>query len=69
MESASYENIMLNLGVDHAEEVLFATDSVGEAEAAREAGWQVALVVRPGNAQLPADHGVRVVTSMHDLLV
>lgn len=40
-EKASYDNIALSLGVDAPEELLFATDSIEEAEAAVAAGWQV----------------------------
>lgn len=47
--------------------IMFATDSIAEAEAAAEAGWQVALTVRSGNKPLPSKHDFRVISSMQDL--
>jgi enolase-phosphatase E1 len=38
------------------EEILFLSDVVGETAAARQAGMQTALCLRPGNAEPPADH-------------
>lgn len=68
VEAASYKEIALSLGVDSASEVLFATDNILEAQAAQQAGWRVALTVRPGNKPLPRDHAFRVIQSMHELL-
>ena len=68
VEAGSYHNIALSLGVDAAEQICFATDNIKEAEAASQAGWQVALAVRPDNEALPAQHPFRVVTSMSQLL-
>ena len=39
-----------------------------EAEAAQTAGMQAVLVLRPGNKELPLDHGFRTVSSMKELL-
>ena len=63
VESSSYRNIALSLGVDSPGEVLFATDNILEAEAAAAAGWQVVLADRPGNAALPAGHKFAVADS------
>jgi 2,3-diketo-5-methylthio-1-phosphopentane phosphatase len=52
----SYTKIVESVGMD-AETVLFATDKHAEAVAADEAGLQVLLLTRPGNAPLPDDHG------------
>lgn len=70
VEESSYKEIALTIGVDDPHSVLFATDSVKEAEAAAAAGWQVALTVRPGNPALPdsAAKSFRIVHSMADLL-
>ncbi|KAK9830349.1 hypothetical protein WJX72_011208 [[Myrmecia] bisecta] len=68
VESASYKNIAASLGVDEPSQVLFATDVVAEADAATAAGWQVALVTRPGNAELPAGCKHRVISSLAQLL-
>lgn len=70
IEEGSYRDLALSIGVDSPEEILFATDSLPEAEAAVAAGWQVALTVREGNkplpsAGLPTD---RLITTMADLL-
>jgi methylthioribulose-1-phosphate dehydratase len=56
VESASYADICATLGVGGgagARRVLFATDSLPEAVAARAAGMQAVLTVRPGNNALP----------------
>lgn len=51
-EAASYTAITEKIGCK-PEEVLFLTDIVKEAEAARTSGMQAALVSREGNAPLP----------------
>lgn len=58
------------MGLDLPSQITFATDVHGEAVAAKEAGWEAVLVVRPGNKPLPADAGVkfRVVESLEELL-
>ena len=68
VEAASYNNILLSLGLDSPAQVLFATDNIKEADAAVAAGWQVGLTVRQGNAPLPAGHKHRVIHSMTELL-
>ncbi|CAG9461068.1 unnamed protein product [Pedinophyceae sp. YPF-701] len=70
VEAASYRNIALSLGVDASDEILFATDSAAEAEAATAAGWRAVLVDRPGNKPLPAKlpRGVPVVKDVTGLL-
>ncbi|MEW5305998.1 MAG: hypothetical protein WDW36_008504 [Sanguina aurantia] len=66
--SSSYTDIALSLGVDSNSEILFATDILAEAQAAIAAGWKAVLVERPGNKPLAAGHGIRVITSLQDLL-
>eukprot|EP00798_Chlamydomonas_sp_ICE-L_P022241 gene22241-29310_t len=68
VEARSYKEIYLNLGCDSPSDILFATDNILEGIAAKEAGWSVVMVERPGNKALPADHGFRVITSMTDFL-
>ena len=68
LEARSYRDIALSLGVDSASEILFATDVLGEALAAKAAGWQAVLVSRPGNKPLAAGHGFREITTMKDLV-
>jgi len=68
VDSSSYDNIALSLGVDKPSQIIFATDSILEAEAAVTAGWQVALTVRPGNKPLPVQHSFRIIHSMQELV-
>ena len=68
LEARSYRDIALSLGVDSPSELLFATDVLGEAVAARAAGWQAVLVSRPGNKALAAGHGFREITTLKDLV-
>jgi enolase-phosphatase E1 len=51
-EARSYRNIAEQLQ-GGPEEILFATDVYQEAQAAREAGLQTVLMLRPGNRPLP----------------
>ena len=50
VEAASYKEISLSLGVDSGDEVLFATDILAEAVAAKEAGWNAVLQMLPRNS-------------------
>ena len=64
----SYADIILTLGYpDKPSEILFVTDIIGEAIAAKDAGMQAVISVRPGNAKLPMNHGFPVINSF-DLL-
>jgi len=55
-ESKSYTEICLFLGVDKPSDVVFVTDILEEAEAARDAGITAVIVVRPGNMPLNAEY-------------
>jgi len=55
-EPASYLQIADAFGLPPAE-ILFLSDVTAELAAARQAGLQTALCLRPGNAEPPADHG------------
>jgi len=55
-EAASYEQIAAAFGFPPAE-ILFLSDVVAELGAARAAGMQTALCIRPGNATAEASHG------------
>eukprot|EP00873_Tetraselmis_striata_P006205 jgi/Tetstr1/426469/TSEL_016770.t1 len=69
VESASYKSIQDTLGADSAGSILFATDLYPEAKAALDAGWQVVLVVRPGNKPLPPEAaGIRTIHSLAELV-
>ncbi len=55
-ELASYQRIAGEFGIP-AQDVLFLSDVVAELDAARSAGLQTALCVRPGNAEVADGHG------------
>jgi enolase-phosphatase E1 len=54
-EARSYANIAKNVGLP-AEKILFLSDVVAELDAARKAGMQTGLMLRPGNAAVDGDH-------------
>ncbi|CAK9868224.1 unnamed protein product [Sphagnum jensenii] len=66
-EAPSYSEICLTVGVDSPSHITFATDVLAEAVAAKQAGLQAVLVLRPGNAPLPPDHGFRTISSLLEL--
>ena len=66
-EAPSYAEILLYLGVDKPSDVLFLTDVVEEAAAAKAVGMDAVISDRPGNSPLPPKHGFRVVTDFDDI--
>lgn len=66
-ETRSYVEISESVGVDHPSEVLFITDVYQEAIAAKAAGLEVVISIRPGNGPLPESHGFRTVNSFADI--
>ncbi|XP_065043985.1 probable bifunctional methylthioribulose-1-phosphate dehydratase/enolase-phosphatase E1 1 isoform X1 [Musa acuminata AAA Group] len=66
-ESRSYFEISVSVGVDEPSQVLFVTDVYAEAVAAKAAGLQVLISVRPGNAPLPENHGFKTIKSFADI--
>jgi len=62
-DAASYSKIAGQLELDPAK-VLFVSDITAELDAARPAGMQTALSIRPGNAAVPEFNGHRTVTSL-----
>ncbi|KAM0934913.1 putative acireductone synthase [Dioscorea sansibarensis] len=66
-EPHSYFEISQSVGVDEPSQVLFLTDVYQEAVAAKAAGLEVIISVRPGNAALPENHGFRTVTSFAEI--
>lgn len=67
-ESGSYERIVSDLKVEPGR-VLFLTDILGEAQAAIRAGLQSHIVVRPGNAPVSDDCGIRKIHTFHEITV
>ncbi|RID40867.1 hypothetical protein BRARA_J00876 [Brassica rapa] len=66
-ESKSYKEITETLGVDDPSEILFVTDVYQEATAAKAAGLEAIISIRPGNASLPENHGFKTVTSFSQI--
>jgi enolase-phosphatase E1 len=61
----SYQLIAADLGVK-ADEILFISDVAAELDAARDAGFQTLLCVRPGNYPQP-DHDHRIISSFDEV--
>jgi enolase-phosphatase E1 len=55
-EAASYASIAAAFALP-TRKILFLSDVPAELDAARQAGLQTGLVLRPGNAAVPPDHG------------
>ena len=68
-EAASYTDIVKYLGVDSPSNIMFVTDIIEEAIAAKEAGLQVVVSIREGNAPLPTKHEFRTVTTFDELVI
>ncbi|KAJ3671883.1 hypothetical protein LUZ60_007962 [Juncus effusus] len=66
-ETSSYSEIAQYLGVDDPSQILFVTDVHQEALAAKSAGFEVVISIRPGNAPLPQDHGFKTITSFVEI--
>ena len=62
-ESSSYRAIAAAIGADPGR-LLFCSDVVAELDAAREAGWQVVRVRRPGEPHAVEDSAYPEVTEM-----
>ncbi|CAM0150165.1 unnamed protein product [Urochloa decumbens] len=66
-ETKSYFEISQSLGVDSPSQILFITDVFQEAVAAKNAGYDVIISIRPGNAPLPDNHGFRTIKSFSEI--
>ncbi|KAI0492796.1 hypothetical protein KFK09_027072 [Dendrobium nobile] len=66
-EPRSYFEISQSVGVDTPSQILFVTDVYQEAIAAKAAGLDVIISIRPGNAPLPDYHGFQTVTSFAEI--
>jgi enolase-phosphatase E1 len=64
-ESPSYAAIATEMGVEPAA-CLFFSDSIGELDAARAAGFDTRLTVRPGNAPVDDSHGHAMISSLEN---
>ncbi|XP_050943885.1 probable bifunctional methylthioribulose-1-phosphate dehydratase/enolase-phosphatase E1 isoform X2 [Cucumis melo] len=66
-ETRSYVEIRESVGVDKPSEILFVTDVFQEAVAAKAAGLDVNISIRPGNAPLPDNHGFKTIQSFSEI--
>ncbi|XP_073143785.1 probable bifunctional methylthioribulose-1-phosphate dehydratase/enolase-phosphatase E1 1 [Henckelia pumila] len=66
-ETKSYIEITQSLGVDNPSEILFVTDVYQEATAAKAAGLEVIISIRPGNGPLPENHGFKTIQSFSEI--
>ncbi|KAK3118705.1 hypothetical protein QOZ80_9BG0704740 [Eleusine coracana subsp. coracana] len=66
-ETRSYSEISQSLGVDSPSQILFITDVFQEAVAAKNAGFEVIISIRPGNAPLPENHGFCTIKSFSEI--
>ncbi|XP_077226772.1 haloacid dehalogenase-like hydrolase family protein isoform X3 [Tasmannia lanceolata] len=66
-ETRSYMEISQSLGVDKPSQILFITDVLQEAVAAKAAGLEVIISIRPGNSLLPENHGFQTVNSFAEI--
>jgi enolase-phosphatase E1 len=67
-EAASYTKIARHFELP-PQAILFVSDVVAELNAAREAGLQTALAIRPGNAPVEPGHGHHAIISFAELAV
>uniref|UniRef100_J3KVK2 Enolase-phosphatase E1 n=2 Tax=Oryza brachyantha TaxID=4533 RepID=J3KVK2_ORYBR len=68
-EVSSYYEIWQTLGTDRPSQILFLTDVYQEATAAKAAGLEVLISIRPGNAPLPDNHGFPTITSFAQISI
>ncbi|KAK9056956.1 hypothetical protein SSX86_024321 [Deinandra increscens subsp. villosa] len=66
-ETKSYVEISESLGVHRPSDILFVTDVYQEAVAAKAAGLDVLISVRPGNGSLPENHGFKTIKSFSEI--
>ncbi|KAG2587588.1 hypothetical protein PVAP13_5NG159300 [Panicum virgatum] len=67
-EPRSYSEIWQSVGVDRPSQILFLTDVYQEATAAKAAGLEVLISIRPGNTPLPENHGFQTITTFAEIL-
>ncbi|MED6221307.1 hypothetical protein PIB30_053138 [Stylosanthes scabra] len=66
-ETRSYVEISESLGVDKPSDILFVTDVYQEATAAKGAGLEAIISIRPGNGTLPENHGFKTIKSFSEI--
>ncbi|XP_020599522.1 probable bifunctional methylthioribulose-1-phosphate dehydratase/enolase-phosphatase E1 1 isoform X2 [Phalaenopsis equestris] len=66
-DAKSYCEISQSVGVDKPSEILFITDVYQEAVAAKAAGLEAIISIRPGNAPLSENHEFKTITSFAEI--
>lgn len=66
-ETKAYIDILKTVGVEKAADMLFVTDVLSEAVAAKSAGLEVMISIRPGNRPLLKDHGFHMIHSLLEI--
>ncbi|KAI8332596.1 HAD-like domain-containing protein [Chlamydoabsidia padenii] len=68
VEKQSYLNIAKEIGIDNTNTILFVTDNINEIHAADQAGIQVVIADRPGNAPLGSvNPSYKIVNTFDDI--
>jgi enolase-phosphatase E1 len=67
-DPASYVRIAVFVGIS-AGNILFLSDAIKELDAARRAGMQVRLVVRPGNLPVLSRHDYQTIHSLNEVVL
>jgi len=68
-EKTSYSEIALTLGAEKNEKILFITDVLGEAKAAKEAGLSAIISLRAGNAVISEEHEFETITNFDSIII
>ncbi|GLT35190.1 hypothetical protein SLA2020_096620 [Shorea laevis] len=63
-EPQSYFEILQTVGIEKPLDMLYVTNSLQEAVAARAAGLEVRIAMRPGTGLLPENHGFKTIESL-----
>jgi enolase-phosphatase E1 len=66
IQAESYRRIASVMGVE-SDDVVFVSDIIGELDAARSAGMQTRLALRPGNKPVPSDSGHPAIGTLDDV--
>lgn len=70
IDHQSYINIHSNISSNSdisINDILFVTDNIKEAIAAKKAGMETLISIRPGNAPLPDDHSFKTIHSFDEI--
>ncbi|GLT86873.1 hypothetical protein SLE2022_049840 [Rubroshorea leprosula] len=63
-EAQNYFEILQTMGIERPSDMLYVTNTLQEAVAARSAGLEVGVAIRPKNGLLPENHGFKTIESL-----